>query len=209
MATRSCVAIVVCLMASALEGTGWCANFVYKGVLKAESVTTGEKISASEYVVLAEAGRVNTSDDYVYTGYTTIFVGGVAGKKHFLRATAPEFRTVHLLQIVKGKPRAVTIVSRGVASPSDISSHNFQAEVLTGVKKDPAERMPSKLRGVSMFTSGSGSSTVATGELQLTTSKLSLVRDLTDQVQPGETLDQTVARVVAFLESKGFTELTP
>ncbi len=65
------------------------------------------------------------------------------------------------------------------------------------------------VQGVGVFASGSGGDPIASGGAQLSTSKFSLVRDLTDQAQPGETVDQTVERVVAFLQSRGFTEFVP
>ena len=209
MGAASRLTILVCLITSVLGGTGWCANFVYKGAQKAQDLATGEKITIPTYLVLAEDGIVNVSDDYVYTKAKMVFVGGIAGRKRFLRIQLPDFRTLHLTTIVGGKLRAVTIVSRGVATDSNVGSHNYQLEVLSGVKKDPAERMPTKLQGVSVLTSGTGPNTGASGGLQLGTSKFSLVGDLTGQVQPGETVDQTVERVVAFLETKGFTEFTP
>ena len=205
MGATSRLVILACLITIALAKSGWCANFVYKGTQTTVDVGTGEKFLLSAYLVLAENGAVDVSDDYVRTNVRMLIVGGIAGRKGFVRVFPPEYRTLHLATIVGGKPRAVVIVSRSVAT-SNVDSHIIETEALTGAKKDPAERMPAKLQGVAVLGSGEGHNLVATGGIHLSASKYSLVRDLTEQVQPGETLDQTEERVIAFLQSKGFSE---
>ena len=207
MRAASRLTILACLITLALAGTGWCANFVYKGKQTLQSVATGEKVPVPIYLVLAEDGIVDVSGDYVYVAAKLFIVGGVVGRKRFVRADLPEMRALHLTTLVGAKLRGVTIVTRGSATDTNIGNHSIQAEALHGVKKDLAARMPPKLQGTSMFASGSGASSVATGAASFATWKLSLVPDLTDQAQPGETLDQTAERVAAFLVSKGFVEL--
>jgi hypothetical protein len=211
MRPKSIVMCLVCLCAVVWADSAWSKSFVYKASITANQLHDGTKTVLNGYFVVGDLRPVTGGiDDYRFASTQVVVVGGIAGKKKFLRFSDGQYRAARVAKVINSKTRTVVIFLQESAlqmttDDTGPEGASFLAKLLSGLVTDDHYELPMKVTGDGL----SSVSSPSAGRGTHTRYKLSLVRDLTDASPADETLQQAGDRLAAFLASKGLSDATP
>lgn len=191
-------------------------NLVYKGSFVLTDLLTKKVLFSRQiYLVFGEETPVSESDRYATIKATVVvYVPKGPLAKRYQKTSLGVFRTAEKTIQVKGKDRKIEMFqySDGDATGDGNGFADSTGYVLLGTHSSPLAEFydaPLTLTGTGLA-SNTGVSVSEEGVFAAAsraTFSLSLVRVLTDPIPSGETLENSVQRVVDFLEDRGYVEL--
>ena len=190
-------------------------NLVYKGsFVLTDLLTKKVMFSRQIYLVLGEETPVSESDRYAtMKAAIVVYVPKGALAKRYQKTSFGVFRTAEKTIKVKGKDRQIEVFqhSSGHAADGNVLSESTSYMLFGTLSSSLAEFYDAPLRLTGTGLALSSGVSPADEELFATASRaifsLSLAREITDPIPSGEKLEDSVQRVVDYLEDRGYIEL--
>jgi hypothetical protein len=192
-----------------VHSTGSAKNFIYKGSVTTLDLVSGKSAVAALYFVFGnETPLAGSPSNYTEVSASLVVFLRLEGAKRYLTGDAGKFRSLKIETTKNGKPRIVETFTQSTGQ-TDIEFISLGAILLSGVQTKPFYDTPPILTGESLTSNAAREGDVATGGALIRKFKLTLDRVLTDPIPADETLADSVKRVTAALEKKGYIEFIP